>query len=63
MGPSYHTIRHCSTLTFRPKIPHYKALFYADMQRTPTELMDVKFILEQATEAQRGSRGITLLFL
>jgi hypothetical protein len=33
------------------------------MQRTPKEFMDVKFTLEQATEAQRGSRGIVLPFL
>jgi hypothetical protein len=45
------------------KLPLYKALFYADMQRMPKESMNVKFTLEQATEAQRGSRGIGLLFL
>jgi hypothetical protein len=28
LGPSYHIIKRCSTLTLRPKLPHYKALFY-----------------------------------
>ena len=39
------------------------APFYASMQRTPKELTDVKFTIEQATDVQSGSRGIVLLFL
>jgi hypothetical protein len=37
---------------------------YADASVLPVErIVKVKFSLEQATKAQRGSRGMALLFL